>query len=137
MTEPTTRGEVSITLDATYTMRPSYEAIEAIEAQTGRGIVALVNMAAQGEMSLRNAAIIVTECIKAWGKQCIEAGDASPEARSAAGAKPERVSKLIHEHGIVQATQRCSIVLMGAASGGVTATGEWKPATVKATPDVG
>jgi hypothetical protein len=133
MTEPNTRGEVTINLDATYVMRPSYEAIEAIETATGRGVVALVNLAAQGELSLKNAAIIVTECIRAWGKQQAANGNDQPEARSATGARPEKVARLIHEHGLVQATERCAIVLMAAATGGVTASGEWKPATEKAT----
>jgi hypothetical protein len=119
-------------------MRPSYEAIEAIETQTERGIVALVNMAAQGELRLGDAAIIVTECIKAWGKQQIAEGNASPEAKSAAGANAKRVAALIHESGIVKATERSAIVLMGAATGGVTASGEWKPATTETPiPDAG
>jgi hypothetical protein len=89
--ETNTRGEVTIDLDARYVMRPSYEAIEAIENQTGRGVVALVNLAAQNEMRMSEAAIIVTECIKAWGKQQIAAGDVSAEAKSAAGASVKKV----------------------------------------------
>lgn len=131
MNEPNTRGEVTINLDATYVMRPSYEAIEAIEAATGRGVVALVNLAAQGELSLKNAAIIVTECIRAWGKQQAANGSDQPEARSASGARPDKVAKLIHEHGLVQATERCAIVLTAAATGGVTSAGEWKPVTTE------
>jgi hypothetical protein len=127
MTDANTRGEVTIDLDATYVMRPSYEAVEAIEAGTGHGVVALVNLAARGEMTLKQAAIVVTECIRAWGKQQQAEGNASDEARSAAGARAEKVGRLIHEHGLVSATERCAIVLMGAATGGVTATGEWKP----------
>jgi hypothetical protein len=137
MTEANTRGEVTIDLDATYIMRPSYEAIEQIEAATGRGVVALVNLAAQGEMTLKQAAIIVTECIKAWGRKAIADGDNSPEARSAQGARAQRVGKLIHEHGLVNATERCAIVLMAAATGGVTASGEWKPATETQIPAAG
>lgn len=135
--KPSSRGEVTIDLDAQYVMRPSYEAIEAIESQTGRGVVALVNLAAQGEMKLGEAAIIVTECIKAWGKQQVTGGDPSPEAKSAAGANVKKVAALIYEAGLVKATERCAIVLMAAATGGVTATGEWKPATETVTPDAG
>lgn len=137
MTDTNTRGEVTIDLDATYVMRPSYEAIEAIETNTGRGIVALVNLAAQGEMTLKQAAIVVTECIRAWGAQQMLAGHDTPEARSAQHAKPDRVAKLIHDNGLVRATERCAIVLMAAATGGVTNAGEWKPATEMQTPDAG
>lgn len=136
MSEPNTRGEVTINLDAPYVMRPSYEAIEAIEANTGRGVVALVNLGAQGEMTLKQAAIVVTECIRAWGKQQQAEGNDLPEARSAAGARPDKVAKLIHEYGLVQATERCAIVLMAAATGGVTVTGEWKPVATE-TPAAG
>jgi hypothetical protein len=137
--EPNSRGEVTIDLDATYVMRPSYEAIEEIESQTNRGIVALVNMAAQGELKLGDAAIIVTECIKSWGKQQVAEGNATPITRSAAGANVKKVASLIHEGGIVRATERCAIVLMAAATGGVTSSGEWKPATETETaiPDAG
>lgn len=135
--ETNTRGEVTIDLDARYVMRPSYEAIEAIENQTGRGVVALVNLAAQNEMRMSEAAIIVTECIKAWGKQQIAAGDVSAEAKSAAGASVKKVAELIYEAGLFAATQRAGLVLMAAATGGVTASGEWKPATEKLIPDAG
>lgn len=135
--ETNTRGEVTIDLDARYVMRPSYEAIEAIENQTGRGVVALVNLAAQGEMKLSEAAVIVTECMKAWGKQQLSSGDASSEAKSAAGANIKKVAALIYEAGLLKATERCAIVLMAAATGGVTAAGEWKPATETLIPDAG
>jgi hypothetical protein len=90
-------------------------------------------------LKLGDAAIIVTECIKSWGKQQVAEGNATPITRSAAGANVKKVASLIHEGGIVRATERCAIVLMAAATGGVTSSGEWKPAmeTETAIPDAG
>lgn len=136
MTEANTRGEVTIELEGVrYVMRPSYEAIEAIEEQTGHGIVALINLASQGEMTRRQCAIVVTECIKAWGKQQRASGGDDPIANGAAGANTDKIARLIHasEGGVVGAVQRVAIVLTAAACGGVTETGEMKPATMKGT----
>ena len=49
----------------------------------------------------------------------------------------KKVAELIYEAGLFAATQRAGLVLMAAATGGVTASGEWKPATEKLTPDAG
>jgi hypothetical protein len=138
MNDANTRGEVTITLDgAEYVMRPSYEAIEAIEAQTGKGILALIQGAQEGNLTLAQTAIIVAECMKAWGRQQIAAGEASPEARSAAGAQTQKVARLIHEAGLMTALPRVVIVLVAAATGGVNSAGEPKPATETSTPDAG
>jgi hypothetical protein len=125
MNDANTRGEVTITLDgAEYVMRPSYEAIEAIEAQTGKSVIELLVEADSGKLHLSDAGVVVWECIKAWGRQCVAAGDADPIAKSAAGANLEKVRKLIYKFGIHQTRQRIAILLMAAATGGVTETGE-------------
>jgi len=132
MTEANTRGEVTITLDgAEYVMRPTYEAIQAIEEKTGMGLLGLLNVVCNGEMPLKKLAIIVTELIKAWGKAAGE--NADPIQRGAAGSNADKVANLIYEAGMSAAMGRVSVVLAGALSGGVTASGEWKPALTTET----
>jgi hypothetical protein len=77
------RGEVAIVLDgATYPMRPSYEAQVAIEEQTGVSIDELTlrlmrlsnagrntKLASGAGLKLSEMAAIVTECVKACGKE--------------------------------------------------------------------
>lgn len=136
MNEPNTRGEVTINLDATYVMRPSYEAIEAIETATGRGVVALLMSSGQGDLSLRETSIIVCEFIKAWGKECIATGDNSPEARSASGSNVRKVGELVYKAGLVKVVPRVQFVLGAAVTGGAIATGETEATTGTETPAV-
>ena len=134
MTEANTRGEVTITLDgAEYVMRPTYEAIQAIEEKTGMGLLGLLNLIGNGEMSQKKLAVIVTELIKAWGKAGGESAD--PIRRGAAGSNADKIAHLIYEAGVSTAMGRVSVVLVGALSGGVTASGEWKPALTTETQD--
>lgn len=126
MTDANTRGEVTVMLDgAEHVMRPSYEAIEAIEEKTNTGITALLHSLADGTMKKRTLAIIVTELVRAWGRAAGKNPD--PIQRDAAGANPSRVGELIYEAGQTAIMNRCAIVLLGALNGGVTASGEWKP----------
>lgn len=134
MSDANTRGEVTITLDgAEYVMRPSYEAIQAVEDKTGMGLLALLNAIGNGEMTLKRLAIIITEFVKAWGRA--GGDDADPIRRGAAGANADKMAQLIYEAGVSTAMGRVSVVLVGALSGGVKASGEWKPAPVTETQD--
>lgn len=130
MSEPNTRGEVTLMLDgAEHVMRPSYQAIDAIEEKTGTGIAALLHTIANGTMKRRTLSIIVTELVRAWGRA--GGADADPIQRDAAKANPERVGELICESGQDAIMERCGLVLLGALSGGVTTSGEWKPVTTE------
>ena len=121
------RGEVSITLDGVdYVMRPSYEAISAIEDQTGSGLIALAEQAQRGTMKLETLATIVTEAVRAWGRAA--GPDASADQRAARDFGARRVGELILEGGILPAMSRAGVMLLLAATGGVTSSGEVKPA---------
>lgn len=137
MTEPNVRGEVTVTLDgAQHVLRPSFEAVQAIEEKTGTGLVALLNSVANGTAPSRTLAVIVTELVKAWGRA--GGADADPIQRAAASANADRIGKLIYEAGQDGVMARVSVVLMGALTGGVTASGEWKePAKKAETPAAG
>lgn len=115
------RGEIALDLSGVeYVMRPSYQAIQAIEAKTGKGLLALARDAA--DLTLTEAAIIATECIKAHGKHT---GD---EMR--ARYSPDKIAELMLETdgGLAACLGRLSALLMVAATGGYTATGELKAA---------
>lgn len=121
-----TRGEIAIDLAGTeYVLRPTYQAISAIEAKTGKGLLALARDAS--ELTLGEGAIIATECIKAHGKHI---GDEMMTKFS-----PERVGELIveSEGGIAACLGRLAALLMVAATGGYTASGELKTAGTQAT----
>lgn len=119
-------GEITITLDADYVLRPSYAAISAIEEATGESIIALANRAANGVLKLKDSAIIATEMLKAWGR---EAGEgSSPDQRAASKFGAEGVAKLIYEQGLPGINARLAIVLIAAATGGYTAAGKAKAA---------
>jgi hypothetical protein len=106
------RGEAEIVLEGTtFGLRPSYEAVVAIEEATGLALGVLASAAATLRLPLAKLALVVTELIKAWGR--------STETRSATLVNPDRIGALIHDAG----------VLHGAATGGYYASGEARPAT--------
>ena len=116
-----TRGELSITLDgAEYVLRPSFEAISAFEAATGKGIIQLTRDAINGGMTTGALAQIVAETMRAQGR-------ASGDKILAASQTPT-VARLIieSEGGVHAAMQVVASLLALAASGGYTASGELK-----------
>lgn len=129
------RGEFEITLEGvTYGMRPSHTAIVAYETATGRSTSILAAQARAQAMSLADMAIIVTECVKAWGLATKHS--AAPHFQSA------RVAELLVESdgGLMLAMSRLSLMLFVAATGGVTSAGEKKAMSTKSepeTPDAG
>lgn len=130
------RGEVDLVLDsATFILRPSHEAILAIEGKTGRSAIALANAATDGEMTNKDAAIITTELIQAWGRAVDD-----PVAKN---VDIERIGQLLHEYGIMRVILRLALVLTMAVTGGCKADGTPKEGEVmpvpgrKATPGAG
>ncbi len=64
------RGEVEIELGGkTYALRPSFQCICEIEAQTGLTIVALARRYGAGNFGMTDAAVIVTAGMKAAGEE--------------------------------------------------------------------
>lgn len=124
MTANKTRGEVSLELEgAEYVLRPSYEAISAIEAQTDRSLIDLARAAGDGALKLGESAIIVTECIKAHGR--------ATDDKAMASFNAGRVGELIlqADGGLLIAMKRLELLLFMAATGGYTGSGEVKATT--------
>lgn len=122
------RGELSLMLDgADMGLRPSYEAIQAIETTLGRGLVDLARDGIAGKLSLSETAQIATECIRAWGREV--------EDKGAAGANSVRVAKLIldSDGGLYGAQKTVSAMLSLAVTGGYNSAGEMKPSTTTVT----
>lgn len=121
-----TRGEIALDLSGKeYVLRPTYQAISAIESKTGKGLLALARDAA--DITLADAAIIATECIKAHGQHI---GD-DMMAKYSANKIAEMM--LETEGGIAACLGRLTALLMVAATGGYTASGELKAAKEMAT----
>lgn len=120
MTANPIRGEVDIDLAGiTFTLRPSYEAIVACEGQLGLALTEMALAADRGALSIGDTAAIVTELVRAWGK---ETG-----SNAARGVNVKKVGQLIFEMGVMTALPRVAIVLLKAASGGVDASGKDRP----------
>ena len=113
------RGETEIVLDgAAFVMRPTYEAIVAVETATGSTIGAMAMLGANMRLPVGWLAIIVTEFVRASGKAT---GDAV-----AAHLNVTRVGGLLQDSGIVAASLTVAKVLGDAATGGYSSAGERK-----------
>ncbi|SDC31000.1 hypothetical protein SAMN05444678_102266 [Sphingomonas sp. YR710] len=124
------RGEQRIRLDADYVMRPSHEALQAIEDQTGLSMFRLSMQATSGDMKGLNIAIIVTECIKADLRH-------TGKADQADRWDVNRVGKLLMdtEGGLFEVIKKLIPLLNDAITGKYTSKGEAKPAVAKKTKD--
>lgn len=94
-------------------MRPSYEAMLAIERQTGKTLLQLasgVALGRSGGVSLGDAAIIVTEGIKAAGK---DRDDPMKRAISR-----DRIGEMIYSSGYLKALGAIEDFLVNALNGG-------------------
>ncbi len=119
----TDRGELMLVLQGeTYGLRPSYDAIEKIEATLGRGLVDIAGDALAAKLKLGELAQVATECVREWGR--------SAEHKGAAGANAKRIGKLIldSEGGMLVVQKRISTMLSLAVTGGYDSEGNLKPA---------
>lgn len=122
------RGEIAITLDGVRMgLRPSYEAIAAFEAGTGKGLLDLARASLGGSLTLAETAMVACECIRSWGR--------ATENASAKGANADRIAELIMETdgGLATVMGTLGGLLSLAATGGVTAQGEVKATTTSQT----
>ena len=122
------RGELKLVLlGRDFVMRPTYEAVTAIETTAGRGLVELARDAVAGKMTLADTAQIACECIRAYGR---EEGD-----KDASGATAPRIARLILDspEGLFGALQQVSALLSLAATGGFDSSGKMKPVTTMMT----
>lgn len=125
------RGEASITLEGVeYGLRPTFSAIQAIEAGTKRSIFALALRATALELSTVELGIIIGETMRAWGK----ANPEDPQGKVAASVKDERVAELIFEDGMQEASRIAGWILRAALQGGVTSLGELKATWLSSNP---
>ena len=110
------RGEVDLELEGQrFVLRPSFEAILEVETRTGKGLMELASLAYDSQLSLRLAAMMVTQFIKAWAKA---EGD-----QLAQGIKEERIGELIHEKGLMAVVPRLALLLARAVTGDYRADG--------------
>ena len=113
------RGEAEIVLDGrVYVMRPSFEAMMAFEAATGKSTLALAGLALEQDMAARDVAEVAAACIKAQGEAVND-----PMLK---GINTKRIGALIMETrgGFAYAQARLGKLLLGAATGGYDAKGE-------------
>lgn len=118
------RGEFTLVLDGeTFGLRPSYEALQAIEEETGKGIVDLARACIGGTATMREVSMIAGECVRAWGRE--------KNRTSAIGAQNARIGQLImtSEDGLLGTMPMLAALLTMAIRGGITASGELKAAT--------
>ena len=124
------RGEHELTLAGrTYRLRPSHQAMVAIERKTASSVLGLVRLGNAGELTLEQLGVVGAELIRAGA-----------EDRLTQSVDDERIAELIFEEGLPAATSRFTLCLLDAATGGRTASGEAKAATAKAPetrPDAG
>ena len=67
------RGEITLTLDGEdYTLRPTFDAIRAIETGLGVNLLPLVMRMQNQDVGVRDAAVFVTACARAGGHEVSE-----------------------------------------------------------------
>lgn len=119
------RGEFSLKLGSkSYRLRPSFAAMQAIEARTGRSIVALTRAANHADLTLAEIGIVAATLIRAG---------ASEDDLGARNADAERIGELAYEEGREAVMPRLLVALVAAVTGGVTAAGEPKASASKGT----
>lgn len=124
------RGEASLILAGTVMgLRPSFEALDAIEKTLGRGLVDLAGAAIRKELRMSETGQIACELIRAFGRDAEDAGASKSTA--------PRVTELImsSEGGLLSAMQTIGGILAVAVNGGYDTEGNLKPPTTTMTTD--
>lgn len=121
------RGEHEIKLGGVaYRLRPSHEAIRAIERKTERSTLELYSMGNRGALSLDQLGTIFGTLIRAGATTDLDRN-----------VDDERIGELVYEDGQFKAMAKATLVLIEAASGGRTASGEAKAAATGTTGTAG
>jgi hypothetical protein len=129
MTANKVRGEIELMLDGTpFVLRPSYQAIEAFQSDTGRGLLDLARRADAGDLTTSEIAAVATRCIQAEGRE--------RKDQNLIGVNSRKVGELIVSApgGIVLALRQLAVLLFNASTGGYTPSGEVKAAVATETP---
>lgn len=120
------RGEISIELEGVpHVLRPDYTAQIAIERATGHTIQHLAQICGSTGLKIEQAAVVVTECVKAQGRAI---GDSALQAFTATS-----VGECLVDTGMLQVGARLELLLYLAATGGYTAQGNPKARAVPTT----
>ncbi len=115
------RGEHTLTLaGTTYVMRPTYDAIVAIEDALDLTALELARAGAEGRLGCNVLGVIVAELVRAG---------AAPDDRLTANVTADALARLIYEEGRAKVGTVITVVLSGAVMGGHKATGEPKAVT--------
>lgn len=115
------RGEHSLTLaGVTYRLRPSFDAITAIEDAVGPSLIDVARRCSAMTLSLSDLGLVLAELIRAGA----EKGDVFT-----AQVDGERIAQLIFEEGQSTAYALATVALSDAITGGRTASGEAKAVT--------
>ena len=134
------RGEADIMLGGQrFVLRPSYMAIVVIEKKTGKPLMELAASAEQSLLTQEAQAIVVTELVRAWGREIVLDEYSSAEEKSIAttakGANAESIGELLYSIGALAVQPRLAVVLGAAVTGGCLPSGELKP-TETMTPEI-
>lgn len=120
------RGEETLRLDgADYVLRPSFDAIVSFERDTGKGTLQLLDAASSGALTRMEAAAVLCACIRA-GLQA----QGNPMADNFSA---RRIGELLGSEpgGFLLVVKRLELLLLKAATGGFTPSGEAKAAEAK------
>ncbi|TCP33275.1 GTA-gp10 family protein [Sphingomonas sp. BK235] len=125
------RGEVDLVLDGqSFVLRPSFTAIVAMEKKTGLALLQLAQLAEQGALTLEAQAIVVTELVRAWGReQALDEYASAAERAHVTAAKAagqDAIAELLFPVGVMAVQPRIALVLGLAATGGCLPSGEAK-----------
>ena len=113
------RGEFAIRLHGVeYGMRPTYDAVQAFEGADGMQLTQMAVAATRGGLSVRVCALIVTECVRAWGK--------ANDDVAARGFQADTVAPILLSEGIADVQLVLADMLFLAATGGLTIEGKRK-----------
>lgn len=97
----------------TYVLRPSYDAVKAIETRTGATLLQLYNDGNRGAIPLERLGVIAAELI-----------NAHPEQLKGGRVDADRIAQLIYRQGLPGVTARLTLLMLDAATGGRDLSGE-------------
>lgn len=121
-------GQLTVELDAEYTLRPSRQAISNIEKALGKGLTQIAVQCGSLALSVEELGLSVAELMKAYG-------DFNPKAGAVyKSPNPTKIADLIYESGPVDVARRLAVIFTGALTGGYTASGEPKAVRVTTEP---
>jgi hypothetical protein len=121
-------GQLTVDLDAEYTLRPSRQAISNIEKALGKALPQLTVQCGSLALPVEELGICIAELMKAYAVFDPDAGTVYK------APNPAKIADLIYEHGPVDTARRLAIIFTGALTGGYTAAGEPKAAGMMTEP---